>query len=344
MRVDAGGAHHAGAEHPAAGAGAMRRGEPIEAQEATKDNEPRFDNEGGPHVGGAEHPNKGGKNEEEGPDREENTESKEEREGREGKGNHGGPKKETDIHKREEEEEKTKKEEKTKEEEEETESEPQTERPEPHRPSHSRSHSTQHYSSESPSIEEPPIPVVIPPQPPTPPPMRDTGTNCPEVVQLCNNDLYRSLMAEHCAGTCAGDDNSCLDRRPDLCPHWLEKGFCMSTFYSQEAKLNNCARTCGFCPTQAEEPIIQPVIVPVPVPIQPGMPVVGGSGSGAVSSREILRPPPIIPQEPLVLPAQGIPPGISIPVQGGVQPVRPLRLILPAREAEREHRRQRYLV
>uniref|UniRef100_A0A915EBD2 ShKT domain-containing protein n=1 Tax=Ditylenchus dipsaci TaxID=166011 RepID=A0A915EBD2_9BILA len=45
------------------------------------------------------------------------------------------------------------------------------------------------------------------------------GANCPQLAQqnLCNNDLYRTVMQRSCRTSC-GSQN-CLDRRPDLVVH-----------------------------------------------------------------------------------------------------------------------------
>uniref|UniRef100_A0A915EB09 ShKT domain-containing protein n=1 Tax=Ditylenchus dipsaci TaxID=166011 RepID=A0A915EB09_9BILA len=78
--------------------------------------------------------------------------------------------------------------------------------------------------------------------------VQDLGTNCGSLLNLCEHTLYRTSMARFCTRTCSGSDNQCLDKRPDLCPFWLQRNFCQSTFYSATMKIENCARSCKLCP------------------------------------------------------------------------------------------------
>ncbi|KAI1711394.1 shK domain-like domain-containing protein [Ditylenchus destructor] len=77
--------------------------------------------------------------------------------------------------------------------------------------------------------------------------IQDVGLNCHQMSNMCENNLYRTAMARLCSRSCYGADNLCVDRRPDLCPFWVQRNFCNSTFYSPQMKVEYCGRTCGLC-------------------------------------------------------------------------------------------------
>uniref|UniRef100_A0A915E6D0 ShKT domain-containing protein n=1 Tax=Ditylenchus dipsaci TaxID=166011 RepID=A0A915E6D0_9BILA len=94
----------------------------------------------------------------------------------------------------------------------------------------------------------------------------DNAVNCLENIDLCNNEVFRQVMKEMCAGTCANvivkpngvarDINDLINaiKDPDCadssthCATWdrLFK-FCDSDFYTSASKEQECEKTCGYC-------------------------------------------------------------------------------------------------
>ncbi|KAI1699091.1 shK domain-like domain-containing protein [Ditylenchus destructor] len=79
----------------------------------------------------------------------------------------------------------------------------------------------------------------------------DTADNCEENIDLCDNEIYGSIMMEYCPETCIGtqivSDEDCEDQN-DNCVTWDQNfGFCDSEFYSEDSKADVCEYTCGFC-------------------------------------------------------------------------------------------------
>ncbi|KAI1709904.1 shK domain-like domain-containing protein [Ditylenchus destructor] len=89
----------------------------------------------------------------------------------------------------------------------------------------------------------------------------DTASNCKDNKneELCDstNKAYRELMLKYCAQTCRDyfakkrknpppKNNDCRDTSTH-CQAWSNNGFCDNTFYSEQLKEDNCAKSCGFC-------------------------------------------------------------------------------------------------
>ncbi|KAL3083286.1 hypothetical protein niasHS_011088 [Heterodera schachtii] len=98
---------------------------------------------------------------------------------------------------------------------------------------------------------------------------KDLAANCFGIIHLCENGLYRSLMARQCGRTCkvcdtveegeeekqnkngrkTGQGGGQCDRVKDHqnCDTWAKNGFCSSTAYSTQIKRGICGHKCGLC-------------------------------------------------------------------------------------------------
>ncbi|KAE9412192.1 hypothetical protein Angca_007949, partial [Angiostrongylus cantonensis] len=90
--------------------------------------------------------------------------------------------------------------------------------------------------------------------------MITTHINCTDKLNgclrnLCEKAIYKEFTTINCAKTCARchisettsiDRIECSDRRSD-CEKWAAQGFCNSTAYSLQQKLQICGRSCKLC-------------------------------------------------------------------------------------------------
>ncbi|KAI1705245.1 shK domain-like domain-containing protein [Ditylenchus destructor] len=89
----------------------------------------------------------------------------------------------------------------------------------------------------------------------------DKASNCKDNKneELCDSTdkAYRELMLKYCAQTCRDyfakkrknpppQKDDCRDASTH-CKAWSNNGFCDNTFYSEQVKEDNCAKSCGFC-------------------------------------------------------------------------------------------------
>ncbi|KHN86369.1 hypothetical protein Tcan_13994 [Toxocara canis] len=76
-------------------------------------------------------------------------------------------------------------------------------------------------------------------------------SDCPRLQYLCNNALYRALMAQQCpktCGLCSGGSSTCVDlAAPGMastCPS--QRYLCTVPLY-QALMRQQCPKTCGYC-------------------------------------------------------------------------------------------------
>ncbi|KAI3407599.1 hypothetical protein GPALN_015037 [Globodera pallida] len=86
-------------------------------------------------------------------------------------------------------------------------------------------------------------------------PATDIALNCATLGAFCQHNVYRAYMHRCCAATCgAAGQQTCADRRGDLCPIWNARaGFCQSQFYPDTFKADLCALTCSLCALRQQE-------------------------------------------------------------------------------------------
>uniref|UniRef100_A0A914HLH3 Zinc metalloproteinase n=1 Tax=Globodera rostochiensis TaxID=31243 RepID=A0A914HLH3_GLORO len=93
---------------------------------------------------------------------------------------------------------------------------------------------------------------------------KDIAGNCFSIIHLCENILYRTLMARQCARTCkvcggvtvAEEGNGKRAKGKcggggandhQNCATWAKNGFCSSAAYSAQIKREICPQKCGLC-------------------------------------------------------------------------------------------------
>ncbi|CAB04036.1 ShKT domain-containing protein [Caenorhabditis elegans] len=85
----------------------------------------------------------------------------------------------------------------------------------------------------------------------------DPYTDCRDYAALCNNPMYKNFLDVFCPKTCGlcsdsttlvpptGSSN-CVDTNVH-CKSWVKQGYCTSCFVDCAERIQNCAKSCGFC-------------------------------------------------------------------------------------------------
>ncbi|KAK6060076.1 shTK domain protein, partial [Cooperia oncophora] len=88
----------------------------------------------------------------------------------------------------------------------------------------------------------------------------DAAIECANDKSICRNIDMQAFTMANCKKTCGYCENSsttspggytnspgtCVDNS-SRCASWKSNGFCENAFYTTAQKMQNCAKTCGFC-------------------------------------------------------------------------------------------------
>ncbi|CAB04040.1 ShKT domain-containing protein [Caenorhabditis elegans] len=89
----------------------------------------------------------------------------------------------------------------------------------------------------------------------------DPLADCHAYAGLCSNPMYTSFLDKYCPKTCGLCPDSttlvpptanpnCVDTNVH-CKSWAKQGYCTSCFLDCAEKIQNCAKSCGFCNPEA---------------------------------------------------------------------------------------------
>ncbi|CAD5234030.1 unnamed protein product [Bursaphelenchus xylophilus] len=78
---------------------------------------------------------------------------------------------------------------------------------------------------------------------------KDSGQNCVNMLHLCHNHVYQSIMSSYCPASCGHCIGKCVDKAKN-CYTWSSMGFCSPYYFSIYRMNFYCTKSCGLCKTK----------------------------------------------------------------------------------------------